>query len=208
MPDSDSPDRVTFVSRFNRILSVVIWALCAFVVGATFLGSPTEGAIALAPGAAIALVDWIVLWRPRVEVGGDDVVLLNVLRRITIPWAALIHVDTKYALTLHTPGRKYAAWAAPAPGRAGAAMARRQARSGNVAPRAAVGGKAAPGDLLTTDSGAAADMVLERWEELRESGSLAIGEADSTRVTTEWLWQPALVAVVVVAISVIVVRLN
>ncbi|MCU1526351.1 MAG: hypothetical protein JWP75_114 [Frondihabitans sp.] len=199
---------MTFVSRFNRILSVVIWALCAFVVVATFIGSPAEGVVALAPGIVIALVDWIVLWRPRVEVTGDGVTLLNVLRRVTIPWAALINVDTKYALTLHTPGHKYAAWAAPAPGRAGAAVARRQARSGNVAPRAAVAGKAAPGDLLTTDSGAAADMVLERWEELRESGALTIGEADSTRVTSVWLWQPAVVAVAIAAISVVVVRLN
>ena len=39
-------------------------------------------------------------------------------RTVHIPWEALIHVDTKYALTLYTPGHKYPVWAAPAPGTA------------------------------------------------------------------------------------------
>ena len=42
--------------------------------------------------------------------------LENPYRTIDVPWAALVNVDTRYALTLITPHAKYAAWAAPAPG--------------------------------------------------------------------------------------------
>jgi hypothetical protein len=182
MPDSlASTDRVSFVSRFNRILAVLIWALVVFMVVATIVGVPGSLLTALLAGAAIALLDWIALWRPRVDVVDEGVVLLNLVRRITVPWEALIHVDTKYALTLHTPGHAYAAWAAPAPGRAGAAVAKRQAR---------------------------ADVVRERWERLRESGALELGVADEVRARVEWLWQPAALLLVLVAATVVALNLG
>ncbi|ARC56299.1 hypothetical protein AS850_04315 [Frondihabitans sp. 762G35] len=208
MPDSlASTHRVSFVSRFNRILAVLIWALVVFMVVATIVGAPGSLLSALLAGATIALLDWIALWRPRVDVVDEGVVLQNLVRRITVPWEALIHVDTKYALTLHTPGRKYAAWAAPAPGRTGAAVAKRQART-DVAPRSAVGGTAAPGDLLTTESGAAAELVRERWEHLRESGGLELGRADEVRARVEWLWQPAALLVVLAAATVVALNVG
>ncbi|GAA4670813.1 PH domain-containing protein [Frondihabitans cladoniiphilus] len=196
MVESSDAESVEFHSRFNRVLAVVVWVLIAFVVVSTIVGDAANTLQALLPGLCIAVVAWIVLWRPHLVVAEDGVTLVNVLRRQTVPWAALINVDTKFALTLFTPGAKYVAWAAPAPGRTGAAVAKRQSRSGNVAPRGAVGGQARPSDLLSTESGAAADMVRERWYDLRDSGRLEVGRADEARVVTSVLWLPAAIAVV------------
>ena len=204
MPDSPETDRTVFRSRFNRILAVVVWVLAVFVAVATIVGSPGDALQALLPALFIAVLAWIALWRPYLVVADEGVTMVNVLRSHRIPWPALINVDTKFALTLFTPGHRYAAWAAPAPGRTGAAVARRQARSGNVAPRVEAGGQARPGDLLTTESGAAADMVRERWYELRDSGRLEVGTADQTKVTNRILWQPALLAVLLGVASVVV----
>lgn len=72
-----------------------------------------------APAMVLAgTVVYVVLVRPTVAVDRDGVRLRNVLRDVEVPWAALEHVSTRFALTLHTrDGRQVRAWAAPASGR-------------------------------------------------------------------------------------------
>lgn len=200
MSDPGSPTDASFVSRFNRGLAIAIWALLLFVAVSQAVGNPESATAEILTAAAIAALTWIALWRPRVEVDADGVTLTNVARRIHVPWAALIDVSTRFALTLHTPGHTYAAWAAPAPGRTGAAMAQRREKGTRSSPRGDLGSTVRPGDLVTTESGAAADLVRERWEHLRENGALELGLADKTAVRVQWLWQP-LAAVVVLAVA-------
>lgn len=170
-----------FRSRFNRVLAVVIWAVCAVLAGVLLL---TPGGLAyaasLAPIAAGAAITWIVLWRPHLRVDDDAVVVANITHTVSIPWAAVIHVDTKYSLTVHTPGRRVSVVAAPAPGRVTSAMARRSATGTGVR----TGERVRPGDLTTTDSGSAAELVRGRWDQLKEAGRIQVGVADSTPVDT------------------------
>ena len=177
----NSRERV-FRSRFNRVLSIVIWVVCATIaagtlaVAASGVGSPWLAAVA----AAIAAGTWVVVWRPHVAVDDDAVTVANATHTVTVPWAALVHLDAKYSLRVHVPGRAISASAAPAPGRMAGAMANR----GTVGAVARVGDRVAIGELLTTDSGKAAALIRERWDELREAGRIEAGEAASTPVTT------------------------
>lgn len=200
MAQSEAQSGTVFVSRFNRALAIVIWGLSAGLLVTTLISGGDNRALALVPSAFAGLFGWSVLWYPFVQVDGDGVRICNVLRTIDIPWAALIHVDTRYALTLYTPGHAYSAWAAPAPGRTGTTLARRAERHGRVDATPAVNGRVRPGDLLASESGQAAQIVRDRWVTLRDSGAIEPGAADTTPVTVHWhVLTNALLAVLLVA---------
>ena len=208
MPTAASSERDVYSSRFNRILAVIIWVLALFMTGSLLFVAPGVRLLYVVPAAFVALFAWEALWNPRVEVDDSGVRLRNVLRTAFVPWPALIHVDTKYALTLYTPGHSYAAWAAPAPGRASSYRATKS-RSGNAGSRAPLDGDAArPGDLIGTESGEAAYLVRSRWDRLRERGAFETGVADSTTVTVTTHWATAIALVVLAAGSVVAVLLG
>ena len=170
---------IAFRSRFTMVLCVVAWAALAVVLGIVVAtpGDFERGGVALGMAALAALV-WAVLWSPRVVVDDTEVTIENVVSTVRIPWAALIQVETRYSLTLHTPGRVFSATAAPAPGQlSGLNAARSERRRGQGA-----GSLIRPGDLASTDSGRAADLVRSRWERLRDSGAIEAGVADATEV--------------------------
>lgn len=202
MQSSAAIDRDVFVSRFNRALAVVAWALDAFVLVAyVWVHGDLRDPFVLVPVAFVALLVWVALWRPRVQIDDTAIEMRNVFRTVTVPWTALINVDTKYALTLFTPGHRYSAWAAPAPGRTGAAMAARKQDRGRVqfAPVSAEG-TVRPGDLVASESGQVAYLIRERWARLRDAGRIEAGIADSTPVgiRVHW-WLNVAVAVLFVA---------
>ncbi len=205
MPTEASSGRDVYASRFNRILAIIIWALAVFMAGSLLLVAPGVRLLYVIPAAFVALFAWEALWNPRVEVDDDGVHLRNVLRTVFIPWSALIHVDTKYALTLYTPGHSYSAWAAPAPGRASSYRATKS-RSENSGSRAPLDRDAArPGDLLGTESGEAAYLVRSRWDRLRERGAFETGVADTTTVTVTTHWATACALVLLAAGSVVAI---
>lgn len=176
-------DSVILHSRFTRVIAVIVWTLgVGMLVAAASSGDPRF--LSLYPGAALlALFAWAALWRPSVGVGDDGVVLRNVTHRVIIPWAALIHVDTRYALTLHTPAGRFAAWSAPAPGMIGSLRARR--KSGHREARAS-GEPLRSGDLIGTESGDAALVVREQWRARLDAGVIATGVAGEIPVRRRW----------------------
>lgn len=189
MPASPTT-RDVFVSRFNRGLAVALWLIVALLFATTTATDPTwaDRALALVPTLFGVALGWIVLWRPRMTVDDDGIEVVNVFHTVRVPWAALVHVDTRFALTLVTPNRRVSVWAAPAPGRAGVALARRQEqRHGRTVPDLGDGQRRA-GDLLSTASGDAAYLVRHRWEELRERGAIELGTADAVRVPVTLHW--------------------
>lgn len=164
----------------------VVWWLISGLAGGGRSGVSWESlAWMLAVGAAI----YAVFWRPAVVVDPEGVRLLNVLRDVRVPWAALEAVETRYALTLVTAGHRCVSWAAGAPGRSGGPArsghgrrwrAGEGDREGEGAPaaRAAYLPRAGwvPGMTnpdrssrsLRADSGAAAFMVEQAWAGWRE----------------------------------------
>ena len=137
---------------------------------------------------AVGAVLWGMFWRPAVVVDDDGVELRNVVRDVHVPWRLLEALDTRYALTLHVGHRRYRSWAAGAPGRPAplshTGAARDHAPSGRDGP-------VRSSRSLGADSGAAAFMVEQRWQQRRAEPS-----AEEERVTSRWAWPwPALAAV-------------
>lgn len=189
---------VTFRSTFNKVLCIVAWAALAAVLVVVLV---TPGALErpLIPLglAAVAAIVWAVLWSPHLRVDDEAVTIANVLREIRVPWAALIEVDTKFSLTLRVPGKLFSATAAPAPGQVVGLRASRSHR-GRDASR---GDLVRPGDLASTDSGRAAELVRERWDRLREAGAIETGVAATTPVGIRPRF--AQIATVVLAVGVL-----
>lgn len=172
--------RQTFRSTFTRVLCGIVWAIIAVVaVGLLVTPAATESPALIILGAvgAAALVGGI-LWSPSVSVDDDGVRVDNIALRYRVPWAALVHVDTRYALQLHTPGRRINVTAAPAPGAAGSLRAARAHRRSEETTTPQI----RPGELPNTDSGRAADMVRSRWHALRDAGRIEAGVAERTPV--------------------------
>lgn len=172
--------RLTFRSTFTRILCGIAWAIIAAVAIGLLVSPGVSAAPALvivgALGAA-ALVAGI-LWSPSISVDDEGVQVDNIALRYRVPWAALIHVDTRYSLQLHTPGRRIGVTAAPAPGATGSLRAARAHRrsEGPTTPGTR------PGELPNTDSGRAAALVRDRWHALRDAGLVEAGVAETVPV--------------------------
>jgi len=160
---TDPGGRQVYRPVFARVLLVVVaafalwWEADLLVHGRLALA--VLGALWTA-AAACALV--ALFWRPAVIVDDEGAELRNVLRDVRVPWAALDGVETRYALTLVSGGRRYTAWAAPTTGRPP------RPRPSDAGTDAGTGTVAAPevgpaSRHLRTGSGVSAFLVEERW---------------------------------------------
>jgi hypothetical protein len=204
-------DRVTtaapveFRARVGRGLTVVIAVLGVAAVVSTAVDDP-EVALRYGPAMLVpAAVAWLLFARPAVIVSDAGVELRNVLRTIELPWPSIERVDTKYALTLHSAYGVYAAWAAPAPGRA------QTLRSGpqdlaHLPPSSYIGGGVRPGDLVTSASGQAAAYIRQRWQELHDAGHLDDPRLEHARPVVRWHVLPAVAVLALVATAVVAAR--
>jgi len=181
-------------SRFNRIAAVIVWSLAGLAVITAVWSADPRLTWVYAAAPLAALLGWMALWRPCVEVSDRGVRIENVSHDVDVPWEALVHVETARALTLHTPSGSFTAWSAPAPGffttMMGNAKARREA--------SAAGGDARPSDRMGTDSGNAALVVRESWRSRLDAGQVELGVADETPVKRHW-HLPFLIASIVLA---------
>lgn len=177
---------VSFHSRFNRFLAIALWALSAAAAVAVLVSGASSNFYLVPFVAAVSVMAWAGLWRVAVLLDDEGVELRNGLSTVIVPWAALIQVDTRFALTLVTPHGSYTSTAAPAPSRLTTMLSKRDADS--VASDVAVDGRIRPGDIPTTDSGAAAIIVRRRWKQLLDEGRVQLGFADSTPVVRHWHW--------------------
>ncbi|TKV29613.1 PH domain-containing protein [Arthrobacter sp. NamB2] len=156
----------------------------------------TEGPSGLLAGwplASIGYLGWWLFWYPAVVLSDAAVTLRNPLATIRVPWAALIDVDTRYALKLVTPTGSFTAWAAPAPGVWGTHAGKPEHVTNLPSTSYGPGGSIRPGDLKNTDSGLAAYLVRSRWQELVESGAIDVDSPDRAR--RAWNWPHIAVAV-------------
>lgn len=176
----------TFRPTFGRVLSVIValiavTGLVGFAVAGDVVGLLRYGwALLLLAAVALAL-----FWFPRLDVAENEVTVVNVFSTVHVPWRAIQRVDTKYALTLYTDDGVVSVWASPAPNRYATQAASRSAA--RIAGDAA-GTSPRPGDLLETQSGAAAYVIRRHWDDLREEGKLTAPAGADDRVRRDIHW--------------------
>ncbi|WP_223171421.1 PH domain-containing protein [Microbacterium sp. NIBRBAC000506063] len=164
-------DALVLRPRFGRILAVVVGALCAVAAVMIVVQSPADAWRVLPLPALFAFVTWAAYWQPSVRVADDGVTVGNVFHTEHVPWGQIARIDTRYALTLYTSNGRVTAWAAPAPGRHSILFADR--KQGEHLPESSyVAGSVRPGDLVNSESGAAAYVVRRQWEKLRDADRL------------------------------------
>lgn len=99
----------------NRTYAVVVWVLAAlFAVSFLVDGGPGELLRLGAHPLAVAVLAWVVLWRPHVVLDRDAVTLVNVLRSVRVPYAAVRSVGSRWGLRVETAHGRWDAWAVPA----------------------------------------------------------------------------------------------
>ena len=201
MPVAADPN--LFYSRFNRIIAAVFTGVAALSALSLFLLPTASNRWLVIPALFVMLFVWEVLWHPSLQVDDTAVTIRNPLRTIVVPWAALVHVDTKFALTLYTPGHKFAVYCAPAPGRSLTSAGRRKTTD----PVPYLTGQPRPGDLPDSESGEAAQLVRARWDALQRSGRINGGLAAQTPVSVVWAWGRAGVLAAGAAASVLALLL-
>ena len=199
VPDAGNVE--IFKGRTNQWFAWLAWAVAALGLAVTVASAGVEGLASTAPLLLLAFLGWQFFWMPAVVVHDGGVTLENPFRSVLVPWAALVHVDTRYALTLVTAKASYAAWAAPAPGIWGGRNARPEDMHGLPDTSYGPGKSVRPGDLKTTDSGQAARLVRTRWQHLVETGALAAGEAGTTAAVVTPRWAAIGAAVLLLAAS-------
>jgi len=148
----------TFRSRGSYALAAIVYFITlGCLASVAFSGDWSNFGAATAAALLFCTLGHIVFWRPKVEIGDDGILIVNPLRTIRIGWQLVEEIDTRYALTVVVAGRKFAAWAATAPGRY-------HARSVHASELKGIerGGVMRPGDSPRTLSGAAAHVARER----------------------------------------------
>lgn len=192
----------TFRPRGPRILAVVLMILAGVGVVSILATSSLHSWPACLPMILVGYAAWLMFWMPRVDVHEAGVTLVNPLQTLLVSWSSIIMVDTKYAMTLVTPHRRYSAWAAPAPG---VISALRDARSSAKSERRDNSGaryaSVRPGDQRSSDSGVVASVVRTRLEHLAEAGALDIEATENAKAVRSIHWFHLGVLLVLVVLS-------
>jgi hypothetical protein len=183
-----------FRSRSGRVIavaSVIIMTIAWLIIFSN--EGPIVALASLPPVALIAAIALLLFWFPRVEVQEEYVRVVNVFREHKISWGAIKLIDTRWALAITTDNGKITAWGAPAPGRHSSIFASRD--QGQHLPESTyVAGTVRPGDLIGSDSGAAAAHIRRIWEQRKD---------DPEIVTRKWSAAKLVVTILLVALTVL-----
>ena len=161
---------MTNVEFFRPTSAVVISYIgYALLAGAVIQSLVTANILdiifTLAAVAVLGSFLYLVVHKPKLEIGDEGVVVTNPLRTFTISWGDVREIETKYVLTFYTAERKIPAWAAPAPGRYHHRSVHPNEVKGLI-PNSTTLIRAS--DSPRTDSGAAYYIARLRWENFKK----------------------------------------
>lgn len=153
-----------YQSRFGKYLTLIFGGVLILAIA---LSIAETDALGVAQTIVFAAWIWygcyLLLWRPSVTISETDLILDNLLTKVTIPLGSIQRVDTKWALEVTTEDGRFVSFSAVAPGRHSTLTATRD--DGTHLPESSyVAGSVRPGDLVTSDSGAVAYELRRRVE--------------------------------------------
>ena len=146
----------------------VAWAMYIFIavmVVQTFISSSfLSGVISVIVGGAIATIFYLVMHRPYIVIGDEEILIVNPKSTHRFNWLEIESIDTKYTMSVTVGDRTINAWAAPASSR----MAARKVHAADLKGlNIEIAGTIAPGDLPQSDSGVAAYHARLKWNAAR-----------------------------------------
>ena len=114
----------------------------------------------------IGLFIYSVMQRPRLEIGDEGVKIINPIFTKFLGWEEVIHIETKFALAFHTNEKVFTCSAAVAPGRYHHRTVHPSELRGIVSRDTTM---IRASDSPRTDSGAAAYVARQRWEQFHRN---------------------------------------
>ncbi|WP_186317752.1 PH domain-containing protein [Curtobacterium sp. 9128] len=116
MSDSPSPEPARIVAPGMRTLAVVLWAVAGVLLVLGFVSrGDTSALLVPIPSLFIAFVAWAVLWRPRLLLTPEALVVVDVRRTSSYAWPRVTGVRTKYGLEVQSTEPDRRTWIAPRP---------------------------------------------------------------------------------------------
>lgn len=176
--------------RSGPIITIIVWAFLALLLIDAIVRGSWDTVGTFLP--RLTLVGWIVfilLWRPAVIVGSEQVVIREILRTTTVPFAKItdIRLSTVVSITAIAPNgttRTYRPWNAPG-------MPRRKVDSGLTG-----------GTRPESVDNHPAFELLRRWENHHQGSSTATNptSSSSTPGTTTTVWNLGVLGISLVLI--------
>ena len=189
---------------FGKVLTVAVWLICLVSLITVGTDQGIANVLRYAPIALlVGYACWMAYWCPAITIDLSGVTIQNIVRTHRVTWPAVQRIDTKYALTIFTGGKKYTAWSAPAPSRFSMFNARKQDLGRLPESTYGPGNSIGLGDLPKSDSGVAAYHVRTQWQALRDAGHLDLGVLEGTGVVTTWHRSQLAVLAVLTVLAVI-----
>lgn len=114
--DSPGPEPARIVAPGMRTLAIVLWAVAVVLLVLGFISrGDTSILLVPIPSIFIAFVAWAALWRPRLLLTPDALVVVDVRRTSTYAWRRVTGVRTKYGLEIQSNEPDRRTWIAPRP---------------------------------------------------------------------------------------------
>jgi len=122
------------------------------------------GAALLASNTAL----WLLFVRPKIVYFDEGLKIVNQLTEATLPWSVVDVIETQLAFSVMVGGKKFTAWAAPAPGR----LHSRTLHSSEFKGLGLTGASSTRlSDSPRSDSGVAAYLARKRLEEFKNNAA-------------------------------------
>jgi len=172
-----------FRARSSLVSAGVAYFIIAGMVIQSIYLSDFFGAMsALCWGISLAVLVYVVMHRPKLELFDEGIRIINPLREITVGWNLVESIDAKYTMSITVAGKVIYAWAAPAPGRH---HSRKIHPSDIKGTNIGAGGYMRPGDNPRTHSGAAAYLATLRLTSFRSSNRTPV---HAYEIRTHYIW--------------------
>jgi hypothetical protein len=160
-PEAFRPKARFAIAAVLVLLSILLaWQITA-------MGDELSGFIAASALVAANTAIWLLFVRPKIVFFDEGLTIVNPLTEVTIPWSAVDQVDSQLAFSVRAGGKKFSAWAAPAPGRQhGRTLHSSEFKGLGLAD----GGSMRLSDSPRSDSGVATFMARQRIAAFNELG--------------------------------------
>lgn len=161
-----NPEAFRPKARF-AIAAVLVLQSILLVWQITAMGDERSGFIAATAFVAANTAIWLLFVRPKIVFFDEGLTIVNPLTEVTIPWSAVDQVNSQLAFSVRASGKKFSAWAAPAPGRQhGRTLHSSEFKGLGLAD----GGSMRLSDSPRSDSGVATFIARQRLEAFKELG--------------------------------------